>query len=381
MTTKGATQRAIQRLHGSALACANDRTDAQLLESFVSEQDDAAFEALVLRHGPMVLGVCRRILGDNHDAEDAFQAVFLVLVRKADSVVPRAMVGNWLHGVAFRTAHKARVMNAKRLAREMHVRERPMVVDGGPDLAWHDLLPLLDQELQAMPDKYRAPIVLCDLEGKTRKQAALQLGWPEGTLSSRLALGRKMLARRLERRGLSPRAGAMPLLVTPALAHSIPSSLLAATVQAGLLSAAGKGIAGIGVSASVAALTDAMVKAMLLTKLKLAVAVLLIVGAVIGTSLVAGVGHAPTQQIPANHATPCTSVPLPAQGMGNGEPSLNTNAIGQAVTAANQVIGIWTIVIVQVDADCPEDEQVTCQATIRICIRSAPGHCHDTIGS
>src|SRR5258708_3548360 len=125
MMTNGPTVRAIRRLHSAALARGIEMTDGQLLESFTSRKDEAAFEALVLRHGPMVLGVCRRILGDSHDAEDAFQAVFLVLVRKAASVVPRELVANWLYGVAFRTANKARVMKATRRAKELHARDRP----------------------------------------------------------------------------------------------------------------------------------------------------------------------------------------------------------------------------------------------------------------
>src|SRR5260370_14682059 len=150
---KGPTGRAIRRLDSTALARGVEMTDGQLLESFVSRKDEAAFEALVLRHGPMVLGVCRRILGGSHDAEDAFQAVFLVLVRKAASVVPRELVGNWLYGVAFRTANKARVMNATRRARETRVRERPAPADAHHEFLWRELLPLLDSELQSQPHK------------------------------------------------------------------------------------------------------------------------------------------------------------------------------------------------------------------------------------
>ena len=155
-----------------------------------ASKDEAAFEALVRRHGPMVLGVCRRVLRNHHDAEDAFQATFLVLVRKAASIVPREMVANWLYGVAYRTALKARSMIARQRVRERQVTEMPEPEAAEPDDCWRDLQPLLDQELSRLPDKYRVPIVLCDLEGKTGKEAARQLGWPEGTVASRLARGR-----------------------------------------------------------------------------------------------------------------------------------------------------------------------------------------------
>ena len=148
-------------------------TDGQLLEQFLSRRDPAAIEAIVLRHGAMVWGVCRRILSEPHDAEDAFQATFLVLVRKAASIVPREMVGNWLYGVAQQTARKARAMTAKRRTREkqMAAMPEPAVVD---DKCRRDLQDVLDQELARMPDTYRACIVLCDLEGKSRKEAARQ---------------------------------------------------------------------------------------------------------------------------------------------------------------------------------------------------------------
>src|SRR5258708_5683462 len=148
-----------------------DRTDGQLLEDFVSCHQGAALEALVRRHGPMVWGVCRRILHNHHDAEDAFQATFLVLVRKAPAVVPREMVGNWLYGVARQTALKARATAARRCGRERQVTQLPDPVVEQQDL-WHDLRPVLDQELSRLPDCYRVAIVLCDMEGKTRQEAA-----------------------------------------------------------------------------------------------------------------------------------------------------------------------------------------------------------------
>jgi RNA polymerase sigma-70 factor (ECF subfamily) len=164
-------------------------TDGQLLGHYIEQRDEAAFEALVRRHGPMVLGVCRRILGNVHDAEDAFQAAFLVLVRKAGSVVPREMIANWLHGVARQTAVKARAVSARRYRREQAFAELPDAAasQDEPEADWQGLL---DEELSRLPEKYRAPIVLCDLEGKTRKDAARQLGWPEGTVSGRLSRAR-----------------------------------------------------------------------------------------------------------------------------------------------------------------------------------------------
>src|SRR5260221_2161193 len=138
------------------------QTDGALLECFITQQDEAAFEALVRRHGPMVLGVCRRFLRNEADAEDAFQATFLVLVRRAGSVRPRGMVGNWLYGVAQNTARKAYAMNTRTRAKEREAGARPKPQTASED--WQQQHVLLDQELQALPDKYRAPIVLCDLE-------------------------------------------------------------------------------------------------------------------------------------------------------------------------------------------------------------------------
>jgi len=254
-----------------------DRTDGELLASFIDQKDEVAFEALMRRHGPMVLAVCRRIVRNHHDAEDAFQATFLVLARKASSIKPRGMVANWLHGVAFRTAMKAKTMTAKRHAREKQT-------DGTPEPAateqnpWHDVQDLLDQELNGLPENYRLPILLCDLEGKTIKDAAQQLGWPQGTLAGRLARGRKLLAKRLANRGVVLSAGSLAAIVSQSVASAgVPTLLMVSTVKAATLIAAGQStVAGV-VPAKVAALMEGVLKAMLLSKLKTAGAVLFIV--------------------------------------------------------------------------------------------------------
>src|SRR5260370_23687849 len=171
-------------------------TDADLLARFVSHSDSRAVSVLIRRHAPMVWGVCRRILHDHHDAEDAFQATFLVLLRKANTINPRSMAGNWLHGVAFQTALKARAMTAKR-----STREKPMAILPEPPARAkgdHPMLEFFDEELNRLPDKYRVVLVLCDLQGKTRAEPAQELGCAEGTVASRLARGRQMLAKRLD---------------------------------------------------------------------------------------------------------------------------------------------------------------------------------------
>jgi RNA polymerase sigma factor (sigma-70 family) len=190
----------VRRLRGvlSAREAAGP-TDADLWERYVRGRDEAAFEALVRKHGPMVLGVCRRLLRNEQDTEDAFQATFLVLVRKAASLRSPCALANWLHGVARRTALEARSSAAKRRAKEAAVPPRS-TTPGGPG---DDLRPALDQELGRLAEKYRVVVVLCDLEGKTRREAARQLGWAEGTVASRLARGRGILAERLARRGFA----------------------------------------------------------------------------------------------------------------------------------------------------------------------------------
>jgi RNA polymerase sigma factor (sigma-70 family) len=254
-------------------------TDGQLLEDYLRRQERAALAALIRRHGPMVWGVCRRVLRNDHDAEDAFQATFLVLVRKASSVLPRELVANWLYGVAHQTALKARATTAKRRIRERQVTQMPEPAAAEPDL-WHDLLPLLDHALTRLPDKYRVAIVLCDLEGKSRKEAARQLGVPEGTLAARLARGRVMLARRLARHGLGVLGGALGLLLAQNSASAaVPTAVVSNAIEAASLGAAGQAAATGLISTKVAALTEGVLKSMLPSKLKAAVVLTLALAA------------------------------------------------------------------------------------------------------
>jgi RNA polymerase sigma factor (sigma-70 family) len=249
-------------------------TDSRLLELFLRRRDEAAFESLILRHGPMVFGVCRRVLGNEQDAEDAFQATFLVLVRKAASVRKRGALGTWLYGVAYRTALEARRAMARRRAKERKVVPRVEAPAEGGD----DLREVLDRELAALPDRYRDVVVLCDLEGKGRKEVAQELGCPEGTVASRLARARALLAKRLARYGLATAAVAAGVS-REASSACVPASLVSSTVRA----AAGPAAAA-GVSANVSSLVERVVRAMLLLKLRavtpaLLVACVLAVGA------------------------------------------------------------------------------------------------------
>jgi RNA polymerase sigma factor (sigma-70 family) len=245
-------------------------TDGQLLTSFMERGDPAAFEGLLRRHGPMVLGVCRRVLGDCHDAEDAFQAVFLVFVRKAGSIAPREAVGGWLYGVAYRTALEARNKRSRRRAREKQVDAMPHPA-AEPDDTWRELKPLLDRELSGLPEKFRVPVVLCDLEGLPRRQVARQLGLPEGTLSSRLHTARRTLAQRLSRYGFCLSAGALATTLTRGASAAVPAPLVVSTVKV----ASGEAVA----ASAAVALSKEVLKTMFLAKLKLAVGAVVVVAA------------------------------------------------------------------------------------------------------
>jgi RNA polymerase sigma factor (sigma-70 family) len=262
-------------------------TDEELLKAFISRREEAALGALVRRHGPMVWGVCRRILRSYHDAEDAFQATFLVLVRKAASIAAPELLANWLYRVAYQTALNARATAARRKERERQLTEmpEPEVV---PQDHWHDLRPLLDEALSRLPDKYRAVLILCDLEARTRREAARQLGVPEGTVAGRLARARTMLAKRLTRHGLATAGGAVAVVLAQDVAAAgVPIAVVSNTIKAATVFAAGQGAAGGVIAPEVAALIQGVLKTMLWSKLKVATVVLLGVLACIGGGAVA----------------------------------------------------------------------------------------------
>jgi RNA polymerase sigma factor (sigma-70 family) len=243
-------------------------TDGQLLARFVASRDEPAFAALVRRHGPMVLGVCRRVLCQAQDAEDAFQATFLTLSRKAGSVANRRAVGSWLYRVAYRIALEAKAINDRRRGREQQVADvpHPEVAPVEPK----DWRPWLDHELNRLAEKYRSAILLCDLEGRSRKEAARQLRVPEGTLSSRLVTARRLLAKRLSRYGLSLSGGALAEVLSQSSASAhVPASLLSSTTKAA--------VGQVGISMTVDCLVKGALQTMLLAKLKLAVGAVMVV--------------------------------------------------------------------------------------------------------
>jgi RNA polymerase sigma factor (sigma-70 family) len=254
-------------------------TDGQLLERFIaqSETAESAFETLVERHGPMVLSVCQSTLGDWHEAQDAFQATFLVLARNARSVRKGDSVGSWLFGVASRVSARARRLAVRRRLKER--RRAAMNSQHVDTIDPPNLLPELYEELNRLPEKYRAPIVLCHLEGQTCEQAASQLQWPIGTVQSRLARGRERLRARLIRRGLAPSAGALAAALAPksATAAVLPPVLISSTAQAAMRIAAGK-TATASVSTSVAGLVHDFQRSMLMTRVTLVVMSIMVVG-------------------------------------------------------------------------------------------------------
>jgi RNA polymerase sigma factor (sigma-70 family) len=265
----------VRQMAGEAAAA---RTDGELLGSFVRQRDDAALTGLIERHGPMVWGVCRRLLREQADAEDAFQATFLVLVQKAATIRDRPAVGNWLYGVARQTAGRLRCNLARLHRRELQMAELPQrATQAAP--CGDEVLGLLDEEVGRLPQKYRVLVVLCDLEGRTRKDVARQLGCPEGTVAGRLARARALLARRLARRGVALSAGAV--LSQQGASAATPAAVVFSTVKAASLVAAGQA-AGL-VSARVAALTHGVLKTMLLSKVK-ALMVVLATAALVGVA-------------------------------------------------------------------------------------------------
>ncbi|MGO9463237.1 MAG: RNA polymerase sigma factor [Isosphaeraceae bacterium] len=268
----GASSRDVLRQLNTLFHCGTTGqvSDAELLGRFAAgrgEAAEAAFAALVERHGKMVLGVCQRVLGNREAAEDAFQATFLVLARKAASIARREQLASWLYGVALRAALDSRGRASRQKAREKRYGAmRPVEI---PDpFVSNEVRVVLDEELARLPERSRAAIVLCELEGLSRRQAAAQLGISEGTLSSRLARAKIQLKHRLTRRGLALSAIALgSCLAQDALAVVVPPTLVESTIQLATLVSTGTSLAGI-VSTPVATLTQGVLKAMLFAKVK-----------------------------------------------------------------------------------------------------------------
>jgi RNA polymerase sigma factor (sigma-70 family) len=257
---------ALRQIRDTLLTRENRLTDARLVAEFVDRRDQAAFTALVQRHGPMVLNVCRRLLCDPNDAEDAFQATFLVLMRKAPSLRRRELLANWLYGVAYRTA-----LHARSVARRQRAKETEAALyasAASPNDKWSELRIHLDHEISRLPDKYRLAVVLCELQGLSRRQAASQLRVLEGTLSSRLARARRILAARLARHCPDLATGAVAAVLMPqTTSAAVPPILLSGTTK--MVQAAITGGSSVyAISANVTSIMEGALNAMLLTRVR-----------------------------------------------------------------------------------------------------------------
>jgi RNA polymerase sigma factor (sigma-70 family) len=290
----GTLLRHIHQLAGEPPGSTRRFADRQLLDDFAARRDETAFATLVARHGPMVLRVCRRVLGHEQDAEDAFQATFLVLAHKLGSIRQRETVGNWLHGVAYRTAMKAKRSAARRRNHE----KRAATPETTSSPTWDEVQGVLDEEIQRLPDPLRAAFVLRVLEDKSGPEAAVELSCREGTVASRLLRARRRLQDRLARRGIQLSALLAALALTQTAKATVPAGLSRLVVQSGLLTAAGESAAAL-VPAHVAALASGVTRAMFLTKAKIAGVVLLAIALTAGGlvhALASGEDAKPQQQ-------------------------------------------------------------------------------------
>jgi RNA polymerase sigma factor (sigma-70 family) len=268
---------------GMAAEMLADHSDRQLVESALTGRDQAAFHAIVHRHGPMVYRVCWRVLQHQHDAEDSFQATFLILAQKLHTMRKHASLASWLHGVAHRVALKAKAQSAAQRRRE----HRTSPPDSLPpdDVTWAEFRTALDVELSQLPDKWRLPLILCYMEGRTQEESASQLGWSTKTLRRRLEEARDALGCRLMRRGIAWSAALSAVLLSDCIASASPASgLVASTIEAAASIAAGETVA-MTASANVTALVEGVMKAMFMTKIKIATTVLLLALFGFGTAL------------------------------------------------------------------------------------------------
>lgn len=253
-------------------------SDPQLLDRFAQARDEAAFAQLVRRHGGMVLGVCRRLLGDAHAADDAFQATFLALASRPRAVRKQASLASWLHRVAYRVARRAGYQAGRRRAVE---RAAPVRTANDPlsEMSWREVREVLDTELQRLPERFRAPLVLCYLEGKTRDEAAQLLGWTTGTVKGRLERGRQMLERRLVRRGITLSAGLLASLLTQNTSAAVPSVLAAKAAEMAMSIAGGN----VAISAPATTMANAVLRELSLRHLRF-VATMFLVGCLVAAA-------------------------------------------------------------------------------------------------
>lgn len=285
----------------------DELADDQLLERFVARQDPQAFAALVERYGPLVMGVCRRTLGDADDADDAFQATFLVFARRAGSIRNQGLVGSWLCGTAYRISLKAKAAAARRRAQELQASQMPKH-DSKLETAWKELRPILDEELSHLPEKYRVPLVLCYLEGKSNEAAAKELGWPAGSMSYRLTKGRELLKERLRKRGVAVTTALLGPALAAFVTSAVPAALAEPTVKAGLLFGAGQTVANV-ISTSAETLADSVLHTIHLVKMLLVGLGVLSVVVVAGTGFYLMRGGREPQMADAGIVTPLDAEP------------------------------------------------------------------------
>jgi RNA polymerase sigma factor (sigma-70 family) len=323
-----------RRLAGRSVE--SDITDAALLERFIAGSEEAAFTLLVHRHGPMVLGVCRRLLRSHQDAEDAFQATFLVLLRKASSIRTHAVLGSWLHRVAYRTASRMRAQRARLTLVDID-NELPSTASDPAALAsWRELRNILDEELQRLPEKYRYPLILCGLQGKTHEQAGQELRWPKSSVSARLERASTILRERLTRRGINVPAGVLgSLLFARESTAVVPAALVPSTIRLAMGVAAGHAVA-----APASVLAAQVVAGMAKIKLAVVLALSLTIGlAISGIAILAYFRVIPMGEPKPRNQSPVLAavVELPADS----RPSEQTlNSRGEPHTPVPVVSGV-----------------------------------------
>jgi RNA polymerase sigma factor (sigma-70 family) len=295
----------------------HDVPDRLLLERFAAGHDEAAFEELVQRHGPMVYGVCRRVLNQVDDAEDAFQATFLMLAHKAAAIRQQQALAGWLYEVAHNMALKTKLDAARRRTYERRAAEM-LQAELAPQSSWQDVSAVLDEELRRLPAKYRTPLVLCYLEGKTNEQAARELGWPAGSMSRHLARAKDLLRERIARRGVTVATGLLFALLAEKGTAAVPVALMKSTTKAASLLAAGNLTAAGLVSIRAVVLVKETMKAMFISKLKIAAVLTLAIGALsVGTTMLAYQADGPSALAAADQPAPAAEKAPAADAYGD----------------------------------------------------------------